>query len=203
MNTDTKIILSEQELQLACNTDWILTKHKINKAVYQLFGGISEFIQKELINDRAWLPEEVITGLPKINKGENYLQFPYVLLDHPRFFDREDIFALRTMFWWGNFFSCTMLLAGKYKTSYENALRKNLLKRDTHLYICTNMDKWDHHFGNDNYCELKNMSQPEIEKIIAEKEFIKIAAHLPLQKWHEIPELIQEEIKLLLGLLKS
>jgi hypothetical protein len=38
METATKIALSEKELQLVCDTDWILTKHSIIQKVYALFG---------------------------------------------------------------------------------------------------------------------------------------------------------------------
>ena len=54
----------------------------------------------------------IVQSTPKIAKGENYLQLPYVLLDYPRCFDKENIFAIRTMFWWGNFFSITLHLSG-------------------------------------------------------------------------------------------
>ena len=203
INMDTKINLSDQELQLAYNTDWILTKQKITASVYQLFGELSCSINEELMSAADWIPEEVIASIPKIHKGENYLQLPYVMLDHPRCFGKQDIFALRTLFWWGNFFSCTILLEGKYKKLFRSALTKNLIESDAEFHICINEDKWQHHFNNDNYCSVKSLGQDQIEKIIAEKEFIKIAVQYPLQKWHKISSLLKADIKKLLGLLKN
>lgn len=203
MNMDTKIILSEQELQLAYNKEWILTKQKITSAVYQLFGNLSGSVKQELSNAADWLPEEVITTLPKIHKGENYLNLPYVMLDHPRCFSKHDIFAVRTMFWWGNFFSTTLLLEGKYKRNYQSVIIQNLLEKDADLYICLSEDKWQHHFNKSNYCSVKNIALDQIEKMIAEKEFIKIAIQYPLHKWHSMPVLLKADIKKLLALLKN
>ncbi len=35
------------------------------------------------------------------------------MLDYPRAFGRDSIFACRTFFWWGRFFSLTLHLAGR------------------------------------------------------------------------------------------
>ena len=180
MNMDTKIILSEQELQLAYNKEWILTKQKITSAVYQLFGNLSGSVKQELSNAADWLPEEVITTLPKIHKGENYLNLPYVMLD-----------------------STTLLLEGKYKRNYQSVIIQNLLEKDADLYICLSEDKWQHHFNKSNYCSVKNIALDQIEKMIADKEFIKIAIQYPLHKWHSMPVLLKADIKKLLALLKN
>ena len=54
-------------------------------------------------------------GSPKISKGENYRGLPYVMLDYPRLFGREEVLAIRTFFWWGHGFSVTLHLKGGYR----------------------------------------------------------------------------------------
>ena len=103
MNIDPKIMLSDDELQLVNNTGWILTKRSVMEKVDQVLGSIAENQKLIIEKEKNRLPQEVIKSEPKISRGENYLQLPYMLLDYPRFFDTENIFAVRTMFWWGNF----------------------------------------------------------------------------------------------------
>ena len=58
------------------------------------------------------LPEAVIQSSPKITRGENYQLLPYVILDYPRCFQKEQVFAIRTMFWWGKGISITLHVSG-------------------------------------------------------------------------------------------
>ena len=46
-----KIHLSEEELQLLQNAEWVLTKNKIIQKVYDLFGALSEQMQARLANE--------------------------------------------------------------------------------------------------------------------------------------------------------
>ena len=48
----------------------------------------------------------------KISRGENYRGLPYLILDYPAYFSQKDIFAFRTMFWWGHFFQCRTTSTG-------------------------------------------------------------------------------------------
>src|SRR5689334_6032402 len=115
----TKIMLSQKEMELVTRADWILTKNGIIKKVKQLFEELQEKQTEELKAHRSELPAAVFSFSPKISKGENYQGLPYLVLDHPRIFEKENILAVRTLFWWGNFFSTTLHVAGEYKKKLE------------------------------------------------------------------------------------
>jgi hypothetical protein len=198
----TKILISDEELQLACNSEWILTKHKITGFVFQLLGSLAENIKIFMHLNAPWVPQEAVECNAKIFKGENYLLLPYVLLDYPRCFVKENVFAIRTMFWWGNFFSTTLQLDGRYKKQFEKTILANLHLPDEKLFICTGKDKWEHHFGKNNYTCLKDLDEMLVKKIIEENEFIKIAIPHPLREWDSIPGLLEADYKLLLLLMK-
>ncbi|HUS03429.1 MAG TPA: hypothetical protein VMY77_16935, partial [Chitinophagaceae bacterium] len=102
-----KIQLSPEELELVNTTQWILSKHAITKKVYDLFGDLSLELKNEAHSYNYLFPENLQYQSGKISKGENYRLLPYVILDYPAFFWKDRIFAIRTMFWWGNFFSVT------------------------------------------------------------------------------------------------
>ena len=92
MVDEAKITLSNKELELVCNTDWIFTKHIIIQKAVQLFGNIVPALENELEQAQAYLPKEIFTNRAKISKGENYQLLPYVMLDYPRCFHKNDRF---------------------------------------------------------------------------------------------------------------
>ena len=106
MDNSTKVMLSAGELAMANDKDFILTKQAVISKAAALF---NEQIPVISLNFREVVSTEgtLISAVPKISKGENYNGFPYVIMDYPATFSKENIFALRTMFWWGNFISIT------------------------------------------------------------------------------------------------
>ena len=202
--TDTsKLMLSAEEQQLVTNAGWILTKRTIIDKVNFCFGALTNAMRVAIVEDAKSLPLAVVQSIPKISRGENYLLLPYVLLDYPRCFDKENIFAVRTMFWWGNFFSCTLHLSGSYKTMFEQALQNNiaaLQKND--FYICVNTNEWQHHFEPDNYLPANKFTQEEIKNILMQQPFIKVAAKFSLHQWSEINVLLEKSFSDVLHLLK-
>ncbi len=203
MNIDPKLMLSDEEQQLVNNTHWILTKRVILDKVNQLLGELSGQ-QKEIIeNEKNWLPQEVSMSSAKISRGENYLQLPYLLLDHPRCFEAENIFAVRTMFWWGNFFSVTLQLAGTYKALYQEKIYERLLAEKPDVFICINESQWQHHFHRDNYTAVNQLSPADLQDIIYKKKFLKLAVKFPLQQWNAIPALLHGTFIELIDILKA
>jgi hypothetical protein len=203
MNSFSKLTLSADEQQLVTNTEWILTKRKIIEKVDYLLGEVSVQQQVMIEKEKAWLPTAVVLSTPKIAKGENYLGLPYLLLDYPRYFSADDIFAVRTMFWWGNFFSITLHLSGDYKEKFQQTIIENISVAKEDIFICINENQWQHHFEADNYTSVKNLPADELRKMIVGKSFIKLAIQFPLQAWNEIPSLLHDAFTKLIVLLKD
>ena len=183
---------------MVVNAEWILTKNRIIEKVKKLLEDIQE---KMLQSDSALHPDSNKIP-PKISKGENYKGLPYLILDYPRIFEKENTFAIRTMFWWGNFFSITLHLAGSYK---KNAIEKigaayESLKSNEFFY-CTNENEWEHHFDNTNYVSLHDTSAEEFKKMLEEKPFIKIARKISLHQWNDAGEILLTDFKLIAAMI--
>lgn len=196
----TKITLSDKELSLVKNVDWILTKQQITQKVYDLFAAAVESVRSEFIG-RHQLPEQISYSVPKIYKGENYLQLPYVIMDYPRCFDKENIFAVRTMFWWGNFFSITLHLSGIYKMFIKEDFFDAAGKSHHEIYIGVNENQWQHHFEADNFIPVTELSQQQRQALIAKNNFVKLAIKFSLDDWNKMPRLLNAGYRKIAGLI--
>ena len=156
-----------------------------------MFGDVTHELRDNFEAGEGILPAEVLVPSPKISKGENYKGLPWVMLDYPRFFNREDAFAIRTMFWWGHFFSVTLHLKGKYKKQYLPTLLKNLsLLASKQFYVCVSAEEWRHEFEEDNYKLLTQLNLPSVEEILLANNFCKLSAKISLPQWNQSKELL-------------
>ena len=182
-----KIQLSREELELVQNAEWLLTKNRIIGKVYEMFALLIDDINM-LSQNNALLFPEVFTISPKISKGENYLGLPYVMLDYPRCFGKTDTLAIRTMFWWGNFFSVTLHLKGQYKNTLLPALKNNLpVLSEHHFFLSIDQDEWRHDFLPDNYVPILGNETTAFVGNQREGEFCKVAAKIGLHDWSNVP----------------
>lgn len=194
MSPTTKIMLSDQELSLVKDAGWILTKQVIIQKVFEMFaertGTINSCLQQ--VNH---LGPEIKNTVPKIYKGEQYMQLPYVMMDHPRFFEKDHIFAIRTMFWWANFFSITLHISGKYRDALAEMIRANLSAGENDIYIGVHEDQWHHHFEESNYRHYDKLTPEEKIQFLEKNRFIKLALKFDIDEWNSMPMLLDDGYK--------
>jgi len=204
MNDAIKLSLSAEELELVCNKDWILAKKIVIDKVYFLMGELSQKMQQKIEENKLMLPTIVTDCSPKISRGENYRGLPYVMLDYPRYFKDKDALAIRTFFWWGNFFSINLHLSGAMKENVLPILKSNFnWLQQNNYYLGIHTDPWEHHFGADNYRLFKNYSAAEFEEIFLQKDFLKISISISLNQWESIPAFLEHHFNALMELLKN
>jgi hypothetical protein len=178
-------------MELVTNADWILTKNIILEKVIDLFSALQIAQQQSFLELNLYYPSPFSSSSPKISRGENYKGLPYRVLDYPATFGKEDIMAVRTVFWWGNFFSLVLHLAGHYKKAREEKLIASypILAAEGY-FICVHESQWEHHFGPDNYLPLDSFSESEFTELICKKSFTKIAAKIQLEEWDNASHLL-------------
>jgi hypothetical protein len=102
------------------------------------------------------------------------------------------------MFWWGNFFSCTLHLAKESKQQCE----KNIVDSYTALkdyYIAIKDDEWVHHLQESDYRKIGSFEQDEFDAACKGLDFIKIAYKHPLSEWQTTPSVLFGKWKLFLS----
>lgn len=197
MQDSANVSLSAFEQQLVANAEWILTKNRIIEKVYVLFGKLSE--QYQYYQPLQQLPVEALLASPKISKGENYEGLPYVMLDYPRCFGREHVLAVRTFFWWGNFFSITLQLKGKYLDQFRNNIQQQLSAPSyNNAWINVGEEEWMHHFRNDNMQPIRNYTND-----LSEKKILKIAFQHSFAEWEDAEHLLKQSFQQLMQLLQE
>ena len=189
MDNDTKVTLSVGELAMANDKNIILTKQAIIAKAAALFNEqiptLSILFHQIFKDDK-----KLISSIPKISKGENYNGFPYVIMDYPASFDKENIFALRTMFLWGNFISITLHLKGKYKEMFAADIFKKIAVQPA-FYVSISDDEWLHDFNENNFIKVKDVPNQFTVKV-KERNFFKIALKYELHHWNMMQSVLPE-----------
>lgn len=188
MNIPAKINLSELESTLISNPEWILVKNQILQKVTRLFAELAELYLSNPAN--ANLPEEIISIPPKISKGDQYKGLPYLVLDFPRFFDKKHVFAIRTFFWWGNYFSATIHLKGRYRELYaEKILNMMSGNQKTEWMINISEEEWIHDLTEtEHWMKFSEADRDKVKK----SDLFKISAAIPVLKWDEAGNFLSE-----------
>jgi len=187
----SKLRLSEAEAELMQNASVILTKNSILK---KIAGGL-ESLQVWQWQQAEWYQldeKDEFRRQPKISKGENYLGLPYFVLDYPRHSAKEHLFFIRTMFWWGNFFSVTLHLSGDCIHQYRDQLSSHFHQLQS-CFIGVNEDPWVHHFNEDNYVPLSTWTRKSFEQYCIDAKHLKIAMAFPLTEWPGVLKELKEK----------
>lgn len=198
MQGKTKVSLSSFEFDLVSDPKWLLAKNDIIEKIYERFGALASAYQEILA--QPILPEAVTAISPKIARGEKYEGLPWVMLDYPRKFSDGAVFAVRTFFWWGHFFSITLHLSGSYMHAYlpriQNAFEAGLLND---AFISCGADAWQHHFRSENMLPMSDA----LLKRTAEVGFLKIGFNTPIKAWDNADAFLLDHFKRLLQILSA
>lgn len=181
------IDFSKEEFQLLKNHQFFDYKARITTKVLALFSGIENNIRNEITSTKHPFPDLINSAPSKISKGENYLNCPYIVLDYPRIYSRENIFALRTIFWWGHYFSNAFIIAGH---SYHRYLPRFLDMsgdlKNKNWYLCIFRTPWKLEKASWNYVKLSKLSEKEIRNYLKKYSFIKIARIYSLDQYKKL-----------------
>lgn len=159
-------------------SEFFLLKSSITKKLIELFGIAEGELKKHILDKHIEFPG-VNTLSGKIFRGENYRSFPYIVLDYPKLFTPQSVFAFRTMFWWGHEFSFTLHLQGLALEQVRGALQNKLnLLNGKEVYFCVGDTPWQYHFEKENYMLIDSISE-EIK--IGERQFVKLSRKLSVR----------------------
>ena len=177
----TKITITEEEMKVMTDTSFLFTKISVISKIKTLLLQLQDEISYGALNMN--LPAEIFDLHGKISRGENYKGLPFLILDYPRYFNKKDVFAFRSMFWWGKYFLFTLHLQGTYWHKYRNNILQNLKNLESeNIFVCKGNDPWQHDLA-ENFIPLSDLNE-----IDAESDFFKISKKVDLAQWQQLPE---------------
>lgn len=178
--------LSPQELELVQNRDWLIMKRSVMDKAAGLLDDFRDSMDDHKPLSDAFASFGLLSGIPKISKGENYRSFPYVVLDHPRIFERQDVFSVRCLFWWGHHFLVSFHLEGRYRDVFLGRLSSKDIRGQADWHVCVHDDPWQHYFERDNFIPAQEKTTEEWMELLARKRFVRIAAKTDVSFWNEV-----------------
>lgn len=198
---DAKINLSREEMELVQNKEWLLSKRNIIHKVYELLGQLHEGYQQFARTFSGQLSYLPIEKMGKISRGENYKGLPYLILDYPASFEKKKITAVRTFFWWGNFFSISLHLSGlqvsdKILEGWMDHFEKN------GFAISVNTDQWDHDFSEENFEPFQKHKKEYFLKI-KNHGILRVAKKVQLSDWEAAPQQLQAAFEMIIRFLRD
>jgi hypothetical protein len=186
----SKIRLSAEELELMRNSHWILTKNRAIEKLVLAMAELSEWMKGML----ADVPQDLLRNPPKISRGEKYEGLPYLVLDYPRNFSRENILAIRTFFWWGKHCSVTLHCRGEYL----ELIRQRLTGYTSSNYrIAFEGDEWVHDLTASPHLPLDGLTLP------SNTEFLRIGRTCEINDWVIMEKALQQGFLDLLSLIRQ
>jgi hypothetical protein len=199
-----KVKFEKDELALLIQPEFFLTKKRLGVKINDLLTQCIPIIQEKLEANSSNLQQNIFNSQPKISRGENYLNFPWQILDYPRDFGKEDIFALRTLCWFGNGFSLSLHLSGDYAKKYIDGIAANLsILAKNNFYICIHSDPFQHHFEEDNIIKCSDFVQAgsSLHWLLENNKFIKIVKLFSFDEINSLPEKIGNTASILFEIL--
>src|SRR4030095_12152471 len=118
---------TEKDLVAMHETELFRLKYLLIDKVVVHFSHLSPKVRE--VMERHHLPAEIAKARVRIFRGDNYQFLPYAVMDYPALYARENSFAYRTMFWWGNFFSFTLYLHGTYMELYRKNFQEGGIQK--------------------------------------------------------------------------
>lgn len=125
------------------------------------------------------------------------------MLDYPRYFNKENTLAIRTLFWWGNFFSLNLQLSGKTKNeAVSNLIMHFSMLQQNDYWICTNNHPWDHYFEDGNYVPIQKITKAQFITMLKQESFVKIGRKISIQHWDTVNQFVEQTFEEMLLLLQ-
>ena len=193
----TKIILSEEERLAINNCRFFEVKREISHKVESIFSGVVNDQElkldwKKIIAQQDW---KILEG--KISRGENYKGFPWLMLDYPRNFSNENVFAVRNFFWWGFYFACNFQLSGESLKKYLPIIERNQEQlAEKKIYLSLNKSSWIHKVDEENFVLLKSDNLKMISSTAERNGYLKLSAVHTLSEFEKAVGFFQSYQKL-------
>jgi hypothetical protein len=166
--------LTKHELNFARDKTYPLVKHDIVQKINNQFQELGQKLVQQLSGH-----ELVSIAEFKITRGENFQLMPYMVLDFPKINGKEFSITCRTLFWWGHYFSCNLVIQTRLLDVEQTASSLVKMKK---VRILRGENLWEHDIKNADYVKIHTLTQQEIIQLLEEQTYLKLAVGIDIEK---------------------
>lgn len=159
------------EIDFISDQQIIITKNRLTKKIIKHL----EVLRSYLVD---YVKKNPFPGIyfpsGKISKGENYLGFPYLVLDYPAILKKDEMFAIRTVIWWGNHISNVFIVKGKYLQHFKRAFVDKTCELTSEKLFYRGESPWLNEI-NKKYISCDQLTHDHVKNQIDNHGFVKVA----------------------------
>ena len=177
------------EVKLLNTVDIFLHKPAIMKKAEANLTALKQEIIKTLSQVPHPCPPESDIVKGQIVRGENHKGFPFISLDMPQMFSKNQMFTYRTLFWWGHDLIFSLILKQENQAPLIEKLiqlKKHPEWKDIQLAIAPTPWEWEKDMKN--FIPFFEASEIKIRDTINSVKYIKICRFYSLAS-SEFPKL--------------
>ncbi|CAI2718641.1 hypothetical protein [Nitrospina watsonii] len=172
---------SALELRLIRERELFLHKHSILKKAEEHLELLKQRMLDVLADDPGPVPLGTDLKRGKLTRGENNKGFPFLSLDIPQFFTREEYFTYRVLFWWGHYLGYSLVLKGEALPGYLACLKTRRHEPEfADIWIARHSSPWEWENADDNFAPVQQPTDEDLDRWIGDIQYIKVIRMIPL-----------------------
>ncbi|MCF8720944.1 hypothetical protein [Nitrospina gracilis] len=172
---------SDVELRLIRERELFLHKHSIIKKAEARLEELKEVMIAELAKDPGPVPLGTDLKRGKITKGENNKGFPFVSLDIPQFFTKEEYFTYRVLFWWGHYLGYSLVLKGPALPQYLDCLlARRGDARFADIWLARHDSPWEWEHADNHFSPVQEPTDNDVRQLVNGIQYIKVIRMIPV-----------------------
>ncbi|MFQ5691414.1 MAG: hypothetical protein ACE5IM_00020 [Nitrospinota bacterium] len=175
-----EIRFADDERALIADKVFFEKKRAVSEKIRSVFSQVRDGLARHMKPDRYLAPEGVDFTKGKLSGGEHHYDLPYIFLDFPRRFSRTDIFAYRSLFWWGHHFLLTLILAGDLLPEFRRRAFSGwdrLAERGD--WIAVTPDPWEWRMGEEHARRVRTGETEALERTVSGLPLLKLIRFIP------------------------
>lgn len=187
-----------EEMRMISDTDFFPAKAEMIRKLHEEFMKLRDQLRAECETiPLSLVPAgtDFVTG--QLVKGEKFHDFPYVYLDFPKFFSKEEMFAFRSFFWWGHSLIFCWLLSGPRLGEYQKRLITSHETLAHHaVFFSTAGTPWEWGLEKPHAVFLSEINKARLKEILKDRPFLKLGCSMPLKSLETPDAILQEGLRI-------
>lgn len=170
---------SVEELGVLEDTRPFRLRDKVMASMERSFADLRTRLSRHLEKGSYLAPSGVDYRRGKVGQGEHLDGLPYSFVDLPRYVADDECFTYRTLFWWGDGVSFSLILGGEHLWAYRRRFLENLeilAALGVHLSLAENPWEWQR--GRGLTIPVRPGAEEEILRAFRRQGFLKCSRFL-------------------------